>query len=751
MGYLKVGARAFRPIFSLVSVLAGSLSGLPAHAQISAAAITGSANEDNSESGYASLQEIVVTAAKRRELLQDVPMSVTALSAQSLLDENITTLRDVYSQIPGLSYQGGSGQNTLSLNGVSMGSFSPSPTVAVTIDDIPFGANSAAAHGSTLQPDIDPSILSGIEVLRGPQGTLYGANSLGGLLKYETVTPSTTAMAGRVEIGDQIVASDATGYQMRGAVGLPLIDGKMALQVSGFYRDDPGFIDNTLLNIKNFNSDHADGGYAALVFEPVSQMTIKLFVLEQHLSGQGGPNVMLGANLQPLTGDLQEGVTNSPYYTNDTLYGARVMADVGFAELTSVTGYGDNKYYTLNDATATFGFLLPVFGLPPTDVVPATTDYDTKKITQELRLSSKESNPFEWLVGAFYDHESNSGEQLVAAENPTTGAIDGTLISADEPSRFEEEALFASLTYHFDEAFDTQIGGRYGHTFQSYVPTGGGFLIGPTRTEQSSATDNSATWQFTPRYHFTKDLMSYLRIATGFRPGGANVPTSGSPPTYGPDKTVDYELGLKATLLQNRLTLDGSLFWIDWRNPQITETDAATQTSFFGNASGARSRGVNLSSAFIPWQGMTFAWNGAFTDAVLTQALPPDAQAYAPAGERLPYAARFTSYLSAEQRYQTGLDLDPFIALGVTYVGQRYSEFAANAAVPRFSLPSYTTLDLRGGLYFGRWTFTAIARNLTDRRGWLSGGLNVSTQPSLGSTVSVIQPRTYGLSVAYRW
>jgi iron complex outermembrane receptor protein len=379
------------------------------------------------------------------------------------------------------------------------------------------------------------------------------------------------------------------------------------------------------------------------------------------------------------------------------------------------------------------------------------TEYDSKKFTQELRLSSVSGSRLEWLVGLFYDNERNSGNQLIAALNPGTGAQDGVFISADEPSTYQEKAGFVSLTYHFTEAFDTQVGARYDHTFSSYDPTGGGILVGPTRTELSSATDNSTTWQFTPRYHFSKDVMSYLRIATGFRPGGANVPTTGSPPTFGADKTVDYELGLKATLLEDRLTLDGSLFWIDWRNPQITETNPASQSVFFGNADRARSRGLNLEAAFIPWQGMTVSGNAAFTDAVLTDALPADADAFAPSGDRLPYSARFTGYLSAEQRFKLAGDINPFVAAGVTYVGQRFSEFAANASVPRFSLPSYTTLDLRGGVYFGSWSCSLVVRNLTDERGWLSGGLNVTTDPALGSTISVIQPRTIGLSAAYKF
>jgi outer membrane receptor protein involved in Fe transport len=339
--------------------------------------------------------------------------------------------------------------------------------------------------------------------------------------------------------------------------------------------------------------------------------------------------------------------------------------------------------------------------------------------------------------------------QLVDAVSPVSGTMDGAFIAADEPSTYQEKAGFASLTYHFDEAFDTQIGARYGHTLATYTPTGGGILVGPTRTEVSSASDNSTTWQVTPRYHFSKDVMSYLRVATGFRPGGANVPTTGSPPTYGADKTVDYELGLKATLLDNRLTLDGSLFWIDWRNPQITETNPASRSEFFGNAARARSRGLNLAAAFIPWQGMTWSANTAFTDAVLTQALPSDADAFAPAGDRLPYSARFTGYLSAEQRFKLAGGISPFVAASLTYVGQRFAEFAADASVPRFSLPSYTTLDLRAGAYFGSWSCNVVARNLTDRRGWVSGDLNVTTDPTQGATVSVIQPRTIGVAAAY--
>ena len=715
------------------------------------------ANQDYVSSPL-TLEEVVVTARKLSERLQDVPVSITEISAQSLADQNVNTLRDLYAQIPGLTYQGGSGFNTLSLNGIASGTLSSSPTVAVTVDDIPFGAASGFAHGSQLQPDIDPSILSGIEVLRGPQGTLYGANSLGGLLKYETLTPSTTVMSGRIEVGNQFVAHDDTGYFARGSLGLPLIDGKAALQVSGFYRDDPGFIYDTLTRKPNFNSQHADGGYAALFLRPIDEVTIKLFVLEQHLRGQGGPTERLGANLQPATGDLQTPASYSPFWTNDTLYGARLAADLGFAEVTSVTGYGENAYQTSHDSTATFGpFLsIPGLGLSPGDRVQALTDYYTDKFTQEVRLNSKAGARVEWLSGLFYDREKNSGETLIGAVSPSGSATGsppfyGVFIGASEPSTFQEKAVFASLTYHFTDQFDAQVGARYSHVAESYTPTGGGILTGPTRTLSATSAEDSTTWQFTPRYHFSNDLMGYLRVATGFRPGGPNSPFPGTPTFYKADTTVDYELGLKQMLLEHRLTIDASLFWIDWRDPQITEVQAASQVAFFTNGSQARSRGLNLEAAYIPWKGMTVSGNVAVTDAVLTEALPAATDAFAQAGDRIPYVARFTGYLSAEQRFQLPNDFTPFVAAAVTYVGNRYADFAAAAAIPRFDLPSYTTLDLRAGVYVGNWTARLVVRNLTDERGWVSGLLNVSTDPSAGSTVSVIQPRTVGISAAYKF
>jgi outer membrane receptor protein involved in Fe transport len=152
---------------------------------------------------------------------------------------------------------------------------------------------------------------------------------------------------------------------------------------------------------------------------------------------------------------------------------------------------------------------------------------------------------------------------------------------------------------------------------------------------------------------------------------------------------------------------------------------------------------------------MTVSGNLAFTDAVLTQSLPINSQVAAFAGDRLPYSARFTGYLSAEQRFNLHSEVTPYAGASVTYDGQRYSDFAATVVAPpaptRLSLPSYTTLDLRAGAYYGNWSFNALVRNVTDERGWVGGHLNVSTDPASGYTINVIQPRTYGVSVGYKF
>ena len=695
--------------------------------------------------------EVIVTAQKRSERLQDVPVSVTAVTSQSLIEQNLVDLSDYYSRIPGLSYQGGSGLNALAIRGVTTG-LGTNSTVAVTIDDVPFGSSTAVGYGDLLVPDLDPADLERIEVLRGPQGTLYGASSLGGLLQYVTASPDTHKSSGRVEVDGESVDHGGDGYGVRGSANLPIVDGVAALRISGFYRDDPGYIFNTLADVHNANTDHSEGGRVALLLKPAEGLTINLAVLTQQLHGVDGPLMDLNSNYTPETGDLQHatGPGLSPYDTTVRLYDAHITGDLGFADLTSITGYGEDRYITNEDLTNQFGSLLPLFSLPANDRTPLQNGIRTDKFSQELQLASKGHQKLDWLVGLFYTHEQTQGRQIINVVNPTTKALDANFLNLTMPSTVQEEAVFADVTYHFTDKFDVQVGGRYSYNRQKYSQAGGGLLEGPTATYTSDSSETAPTWLFTPRYRFSHDLMAYLRIATGYRVGGPNTNLPSIPKTYSADNTINYEIGVKGEALEHRLSFDGDLFLIDWNKIQLEETDPVNQLGFFGNGGHAHSQGFEGEVKFVPWEGGAVGANLTLTDAALTSNLPtgPTATIYGLSGDRLPYSAKVSGNVNVEQDFDLPESSTGFVGGAVSYVGQRYGAFSASAGIPRFSAPAYTTLDLRTGVRHGPWALTLFVRNVTDERGWSGGVLKSSQNFAEGFTVFVIQPQTMGLSLS---
>jgi iron complex outermembrane recepter protein len=701
------------------------------------------------------LEEVVVTAQKKSQDLQDVPMSVAAMDSESLIQQNLVTLSDIATRIPGLEYFG-SMQSDLAIRGITTGG-GTNPTVAVTIDDVPVGSSSYA--GQSLTPDLDPAVLNQLEVLRGPQGTLYGANSLGGLIKYVTKEPDTEELSGRIQVDGESVAHGNQGAAGRGSLNLPVLTDRLGLQLSGFYRDDPAYIDDVYpgINKKDFNTNHIYGGRAALLVKVADQLTIDLSYITQHESSVGTGTEYLKQDYSPQTGDLQQSSLVGTYGVDDHISSLRVNYDLDFARLTSVTGYSTLKDDSITDVTAEFGGLIPVldaaagFTANPSDRVLINNAHSTAKFSEELRLASQGSTQLEWLGGLFYTWEHSDTVQSPTAID-TAGPLNIAAIAA--PSTYAEVAAFADLTYHFTNQFDVQVGDRFADNHQTFSDNTSGPLIileygKPTYDlPKGTSSENANTWLITPQYHFTPNLMSYVRVATGYRPGGPNVALPSIPEkTFGSDTVTNYELGLKGTLLDKRLTFDADAFYIDWHRIQLQETDPVSRSEFFANGSRARSTGMEGSVTFKPWEGMTVGANGAYTDAILTANLPtgPTSDIYALKGDSLPFSPRFSGNLAADQDWLLGGGWTGYVGGTLSRVGQRSGVFAENAGLPRLSLPGYTELDLRAGVLVTGWTAQLFVRNAADKRGFVSGSLLNPTSAAAGYEVNPIQPRTIGV------
>jgi len=689
--------------------------------------------------------EVVVTAQKRVERILDVPVPVTAISAKALIDSNQVRLLDYYASVPGLNVAPTSlqSQQHIDIRGVTSGG--GNPTVGIMIDDIPYGSTTGIGGGE-VPPDLDPNDLERIEVLRGPQGTLYGAASIGGLIKFVTIDPSTEAFSGAVQAGASGVNHGAEGgYSLRGSVNIPLTD-NLAVRASGFARQDPGWISNPVTGADGVNEEHDSGGRLAALWRPSDTISLKLSALYQDVNGNGVSSVDLLPTLHGLEQNYIPGT--GAYHRTIQDYSAIWTVKLGTAELTSLTGYGAKAFHDAEDITYLFGpYTMFEFGVPGT---PYVNDNQTDKFSQEVRLAVPIGKKLDLLVGGFYTQENTHFEVSILASNPVTGQQVATWSNTFFPSTYEEYAAFADLTYHFTDWFDIQVGGRESHIDQSASEVSDGiayntlFLREPVASYViPSATLNASpfTYLVTPEIHLSPDLMVYARLASGYRAGGINV-TLGVPRTYNPDMTQNYELGVKGEFLDRKLSIDASLYYIDWKDIQLGLHSTQNGAGYIGNGGAAKSEGAELTVEARPVTGLTVTGWVAVNDSQLTENLPATSTVVGESGDRLPWSPRFSGYLSVEDRFRLTSSVSGFVEGAFSYVGDRLGSFQATAT--RSDSPAYTKTDARVGVRYQSWTVSVYANNITDERGVLLNGTDVG--PSYA--VNYITPRTVGVSVA---
>jgi iron complex outermembrane recepter protein len=700
------------------------------------------------------LSEIIVTAEKRSERLQDTPVPVSVIDADSLLAANQLRLQDYFTSVPGLMVQSaGRAFQLLSIRGVAP--VGGNPTVGITVDDVPYGS-STGIGGGLVTPDIDPGDLAQVEVLRGPQGTLYGTNSIGGLIKFVTVDPSTEGMSGRLQAGTSTVYNGAElGYSARGSFNLPLSN-TLAVNGSAFTRIDPGFIDDAATGQKGVNEQHASGGRLAALWKPSDSFSLKLAGLIEETKRDGAdvieaePPSIPPYTLQSLQQSNLRGTGRDDRRIEN--FSATLNATVGVAKITAITGYNVNRFFDSLDLTYAFGGLAQQFY--QVSGASTTIDSETKKLTQEVRVSIPIGTSLEWLVGGFYTHESTPYALNYPAVNPATGAEVGQILYIDDPSTYEEYAGFTDLKWQLTERFNIQFGGRETQYNQSYSTVYSGPYIGATPLvfPEAFAKANAFTFLVTPQFKISQNLMVYARGASGFRAGGPNTDcvAIGVECQYKSDTTKNYELGIKGSGLNDTLSFDASLYHIDWRNIQLQLVDPTTLQGYTGNGGRAKSQGLEFSIESKPLSGLTLSGWLALSDAVLTQAIPQGGpgSAYGVAGDRLPYNSRFSGRIAAQQDFPLTSDLTGFVAGAVSYYSAREGLFGTFGATERLTFPAYAQTDLRAGVTYESWMVNLYANNIANKLAFLDGGAGYG-----GATFGyqVITPRTVGLSVTKRF
>ena len=699
------------------------------------------------------LETIVVTAEKRQETSLNVPMGLTAVSGEQLERTQSFRMEDFVGTVPGLTLiQGVGGGSQLVLRGVTAGAADVNTGVAVYVDDTPLTPSSAYSIPTVAAPNLDAFDMTRIEVLKGPQGTLYGANALGGILKYVTNAPDPSGFYARMESGVSSVTNGGVGYDYHGMVNIPLAS-DLALRVVGFYNNYPGFIDDPARDLKDINGSQFKGGRASLLYQPTDDLSVRLNVLYQdrHEDDYGTASEDVNpVTLTPIYGSLtQERLFTQPVNQFTQLYNLTINWDAGFAKLLSTSSFSRSHTNALYDATPLYGPYTPLFfGAQYGITYPYINGFST--ITQEMRLASKGDGPLQWQVGGYYSNqESEYSGQLFPYDLTTKTTLYNyptIFASFSEPTHFIEDAAFANLDYYIVPALDVALGGRYSQNHQTYTELGAGLLFGGDVYLHKQSSEGVFTYSGDVRWHFTPESMLYARVATGYEPGGPNstFPTSNLPSSYASATTTNYEVGVKSSLLDHHLTAEIAAYQIDWDAIQLDVNIGGLNG--IENAGTARSQGVEWNFAYVPINGLTLDFNGAYTDADFIHVLPAVVTSVgANVGDHLPFVPLWASSASAQYERPLFADYSGFVGLNGRFTGVRGGNFEAFG--PRERVPGYAIFDMRAGFETPAWSATLYVKNLANKIG-INYVQNETLENTLGpQSALVTQPRTVGLTL----
>ena len=698
---------------------------------------------------------IIVTAEKRPQVLLDVPQSVSVVSGRTLEAQHATNFQDYLKLVPGLQLnQDRPGEGRLIVRGINTGGVAS--TVSVYVDETPFGSSSGLVNGAVLAGDFDTFDLDRIEVLRGPQGTLYGASSLGGVLRFVTNAPTTSGLDIRARVGVEGVSDGDLGYSGNAVLNVPLAS-TVALRVSGNYRKDAGFIDSIgtggSRHAKNINDDQVYGGRGSLLFKPSDAVSLRLSAIVQNIDANAPTLIEADpVTLKPLHGLSQSEFTSQFSNLHYRLYDGTGVFDLGFANLTSSTSYATQKQHERIDFS---NALTPAFGVP----IVEPQDTNLKKFTQELRLSSQ-THLLDWLVGAYYTHEKGLiAQQLLGVEPFTATPIPGfLLVTATVDSKYRELAGFADATIHFAPKFDLDLGGRYSHNKQSVLQVTTGPLGGPPLPEIHSS-ENVFTYSVAPKFKPNANTSLYVRVAKGFRPGGPNVVPPNAPAavqTYHSDSIVSYEAGVKAQSRDHRFSIDAAAFHIDWKDIQLF----ANVLGFGVNTNGstAKSDGVELTATARPIQGLNLSLNGAYTHARLTADTDP-VFVGGRDGDALPFTPKFSFALNGDYHWQLSSDATAHAGASYRHLSGQTADYDP-AFVTAFGrqrhVRPYGVFDLFAGVTYGRFDLEAYVKNLGNSHGVTSttatsvfGGFPIYPGGAIGT--GIIRPRTIGATLGFHY
>lgn len=728
------------------------------------------AQEDSTRDTERTLEEIVVTASRREQSLQDVPMAVVALKPDDFVEGGLTNLSDVINYVPGFNFSnitgGARGKGTIEARG--LGQQGRAAVVGVYLDDVP--VTSSNLFGSIFYLDGTLEDLERVEFLKGPQGTLYGASSIGGAVRYVTRKPSLDEL--RVSLKSSFSTTEDGGsnelYAAR--LSVPLVADRLAVSLAGYLEDNAGFVDRLEPGTGTLMLEDADGFEsksisADVLYRPTDRLELRARVLDQNTDYAGLSVVNIDENLDPVYRSRAGDDALSSNDLNNTVYSATVQYRFDSAELVATSSYAEANAVRVLDGTAFFAAFVDLLeGNPPgtTTSVPVLGDQGFEKFSQEIRLASTGEGPWEWLGGLFYTEEDI--HTITSAFGLPTNF---DLLTENETNGYEEIAAFGNVTYYFTPQLDLTLGTRITRIeTDSGTTTGSGALFGGESDAPNVIEKTVDTWLLAARYRPSDDTSFYARIASGYRPAVSLASVPIDPVTneplgstlIDPDSLWSYELGVKGELADGRLGYDLALWHIDWDDFQTVLVFGGF--TVLANAEGGiTSQGVEAALTFRPHADFTITSAVAFTDSTLNSDEPG---IFGLKGQQLPHIPRWAGSLRARYDFDLFGDTRAYVAGGLRYEDEKRGAFAdensldphdPNPPVPangNVNIPTDPVLlaDLSAGIVKGPFTFSLFASNLFDDDSYTGTSALVTPGTADFTATGVpVRPRTIGLTI----
>ena len=698
------------------------------------------------------LQEIVVTASKRNESLTEVPSAISLLSSDTLEQRGMQQFSEYIKAVPGLSSidAAAPGRGQAVIRGITSGVKQNAPTVVFYLDDLPLTASSPLAVSGTNIFDPQLADVDRIEVLKGPQSTLYGAAAMGGLIKIVTKQPSFSGFEGsvRTEIGS--IEDGGESYGANASFNLPLSD-RVALRLSGFGRQRGGFVDNARYGDKDVNESDSYGLRAALRIQISDALETSFSSMYQKTEGDAYAFESLDpVTLRPLFGEYTFDLTyNTAFSSEYNTVANTTTYDAGFATISNTLSYSETDDFFLRDYSNQYYVFVPT--APAGVGIPGRTTTVTERVTDEFRITSKEGGSIEWLAGLFYTKEKDHYGAHISANDPVTDEVlpgpIGNVYTFDLFANFEEYAAFGDVTYNFSEQFEVTAGMRYSKNEQDFrAPRSGVISASPLLI--GSSEDSAETYLLTGSYHPTERSTIYARAASAYRPGSTQpLNNSAAPAEYGPDTLWNYEVGIKGDWLDGTLSPELAVYHIDWDDIQLNSL--VNGFSVISNAGKAESEGVEASLNYRPIRGLSIGGAAAYNRAKILTSNPSIG---AVAGDTLPFSPKWTGSLSVDYSMPLSATADGQFGLTYAYQGERYTALSRDAINTRYELPDYSTLDLRAGVEWSMFSLSLRIDNVTDKRALTSAQrVRVNATQNNPVTGTVIQPRTAMLALGVKF